>query len=119
MIASKGGMKMGKIIFLLLVIASAHAMASTPRIDVKTELSVNGRVIPRDRIKMKVKTKPTSEKMDEIIVDMDMEYKVGENIIRSTPQVYAKAGSEATMTLEESTKEDKIVLKVLAKARED
>lgn len=104
---------MGKLIIFLSVITSA--LASTPRIDVRTELSVNGKVIPRDRIKMKVKAVPAADNMDEIVVNMDMEYPVGAEMIRSTPQVYAKAGSEATMTLEESTKEKKIVLKVMAK----
>lgn len=107
------------LILLSLFISSAVAFAARPRIDVKTELSINGKIIPRDRIRMKVNAKATSEKMDEIIVDMDLEYKSGERVIRSTPQVYARAGTEATMILEESTKEEKIQLRILARPVED
>ncbi len=107
------------LILLSLFISSAVVLAARPRIDVKTELSINGKIIPRDRIRMKVNAKATSEKMDEIIVDMDLEYKSGERMIRSTPQIYARAGTQATMVLEESTKEEKIVLKIVAKPADE
>ena len=128
------------LISFLLFISAASASAAKPRIDVKAELLVNGKVIasPRiiaksgefaeitqgarnskERIRMKILAAPTSEKMDEIMVDMDLEYIVGERHLRSKPQVIAKAGSEATMTLEESIKGEKIQLKLTAKAYED
>lgn len=91
------------------------AATKAPRIDVKAELSVNGKTVPRDRVRMKINAHPTDERMDEIVVNMDIEYKVGDRVIRSTPQVYTKPGSEAVLTLDESTKDEKLVLKVMAK----
>lgn len=124
------------LICFLMFISMQAALAARPRIDVKTELLVNGKVVasPRiiavsgesaeitqgarnskDRMRMKILAKPTSEKTDEIMVDMDLEYTVGDRRLHSTPQVFARAGQQATLTLEESTKEEKIQLKITAK----
>lgn len=106
---------MKNLILIVLFISSLAALAARPKIDVKTELSINGKIVPRERIRMTVKAHPTDERMDEIVVNMDLEFKSGERVIRSTPQIYAKSGAEATLTLDESTKDEKIVLKVMAR----
>jgi hypothetical protein len=123
-------------ILILFACGAGTWSAEQSRIDVKTELLVNGkslgkphlRVIAneegemtvgtreKNRMRMKVLARPIDGKLDEMLLDMDLEYNSGERQIRSKPQVIAKAGSEAIMTLEESTtKGEKIQLKVLAK----
>lgn len=109
-------------------------MAATPsKIDVKTELLLNGKVIAnprfmatpgkeatitqtrgRDTVKIKVSAMPTDAKMDDLKLDFDLEVTAGDRTIRSQPQVFAKSGSEAVMTLEESTKEEKLQFRILA-----
>ncbi len=106
------------------------------QIRVEAELLVNGKVISAPRIvalagepasisvgqvggkelmRMDVTAKPTSSKMDEIILDMDFKYVVGDRVIKSSPQVYVKSGLDAVMTLEESSASEKIQLRVMAK----
>lgn len=120
---------------LILLLLNSTAWAEGSSILVKTEWLVNGksigkpelRVLPgeprvishgagkKESMRMKVLARPADEKMDEIFLDLDFRYQAGERTIHSTPQVIAKAGDEAFMTLEESTKGEKIQLKVMAK----
>lgn len=123
-------------IYLLLLLASASWAAKPTHIDVKAELLINGKVVAGPRVVatagesaairvgdargknhtvMTVNARPADPKMDEILLDLDLEYTAGERVIRTRPQIYAKAGEEALMTLEESTKDEKIQLRVRAK----
>lgn len=122
--------------YLLFVLASCASAAKPSQIDVKAELLINGKVVAGPRILalpgepaeirvgdrsgktrtvMSVKVRPADPKMEEIILDMDLEYAAGDRVVRTRPQIYARAGEEALMTLEESTKDEKIQLRVRAK----
>ena len=126
------------ILFLpLTVFLSLAAQAAKPaKIDVRAELLINGKVVTNPRIialpgepaelrqsdrsgktrtVFSVTAQPADAKMEEIRLDMDLEYAAGDRIIHSRPQVIAKAGDEALMTLEESTKSEKIQLRVRAR----
>lgn len=83
------------------------------QIRVDAQLLVNGKVIPNTRIH--VNAKMVDPKLDDIVLDMDLKFSVGDRQIHASPQVYVKAGEEALMTLEESSAKEKIQLKVHAK----
>jgi hypothetical protein len=119
-------------ILIFLTVLSAWADPSS--VLIKTELLVNGQTVSRpqmqvltgergevqvygqskDLMRLKILAKPVNGKLDEIYLDMNMEYKSGSRTISSRPTVIAQSGSEAVMTLEESTPGEKIQLKVLA-----
>jgi hypothetical protein len=123
-----------RLAILILLAGSLSAWADNSSILVKTELLVNGKSIgkpqmrvlagesaeiqigarSKEPLRMKVLAKPIDGKLNEIFLDMDFEYYSGERQIRSTPKVIARAGDEAIMTLEESTKGEKIQLRVMA-----
>ncbi|MGE4133421.1 MAG: hypothetical protein AB7F86_17395 [Bdellovibrionales bacterium] len=121
---------------MLGLMMAGSAWASRPEFNVKAELLLNGQVVaaPRinaragrtarvsssmgssgDRVRFAVTPSMSSEVGDELVLDIDLELRRGDRIIKSSPQVIARAGSEATLLLEESTKQEKLQLRILAK----
>ena len=62
---------------------------------------------------MEVLAQPADERFHEVLLDLDLKFKLGERAFRSSPQVYVKPGERAVLTLEESSAQEKIQLRIL------
>ncbi len=69
----------------------------------------------KQTVRMGVMANMADPRMDEIVLDMDLKFTNAGKEIRTSPQVYVKSGVAAVMTLEESTPNEKIQLRVTAK----
>ncbi len=127
-------MRMFFILAIGLFLNSAGADTKPQQLMVEADLLINGKSISRPRVitltgepsyievggrnfkvmKMGVLAQP-GDKIDDLVLDLDFELHAQGRVIRTSPQIYAKAGVPAFMTLEESTPEEKIQLKVLAR----
>ncbi len=124
------------VFFIFSAISMNLAQASIPSIEIQTELLVNGKAVASPRVlasvgepatvrtqtgsqlsKLKILAKPTSYDPDEIMVDLDLDFDTPTRRIQTNPQIVAKAGTEALITLEESTNDEKIQIRVLAQPR--
>jgi len=127
-----------KIVFLIFAaLMSGATFASTQQYRVQAQLLINGKVVAQPQIlaqlgqraethqgaiganeqmRMSVLANALDSKGEELKLDLDLKYISGRREIHTKPQVFATAGSEAVMELEESSATEKIQLRVLAKA---
>lgn len=123
-------------VFLGLLI-SVTGQAATNQYLIKSQLYINGKLIssptistlanepaeitqvrenPHEELKFKVvaSEKSTIDLKDGILMKLDLEYSAGTDLIKSSPQILTKAGSESTIFVGTGSGNEDILLKVTA-----
>lgn len=119
----------------LFVAAAAHATPNTYRID--SQLFIDGKLIsspkiitnagesaeltqvgnnPNDKLSFKVVPEDfNNDKIkDGILMKFNIEYIYGSRSVKSSPQIIAKSGSEASISIGKMQNKEEVLLKVIA-----